>query len=83
MDACVIAVKITQLMQALERVPVRPLGNAMVVPFLNGIEHVDLLRSIWPRPPAGNGAENRVKVAPAAIGARVAPFNRDPSSAWT
>jgi 2-dehydropantoate 2-reductase len=47
-DACVIAVKNTQLTEALERVPARALGDALVVPFLNGIEHVDLLRSMYP-----------------------------------
>ena len=46
-DACVIAVKNTQLTEALERVPARALGDALVVPFLNGIEHVDLLRSMY------------------------------------
>jgi 2-dehydropantoate 2-reductase len=47
-DACLIAVKNTQLSEALERVPSEALGEGLVVPFLNGIEHVDLLRSIYP-----------------------------------
>ena len=47
-DACLIAVKNTQLTEALERVPSEALGEGLVVPFLNGIEHVDLLRSIYP-----------------------------------
>jgi 2-dehydropantoate 2-reductase len=47
-DACLITVKATQLERALERVPAELLGNALVVPFLNGIDHVDLLRRIFP-----------------------------------
>ncbi|GAC1474603.1 MAG: ketopantoate reductase family protein [Chloroflexota bacterium] len=46
-DVCVIAVKNTQLVEALGRVPVNAVGNALVVPFLNGIEHVDHLRNIY------------------------------------
>ena len=48
-DACLIAVKNTQLTAALERVPSSALGDGLVLPFLNGIEHIDLLRSIYPR----------------------------------
>jgi 2-dehydropantoate 2-reductase len=47
-DACLITVKNTQLRDALERVPAAALGEGLVVPFLNGIEHVDLLRTIYP-----------------------------------
>jgi 2-dehydropantoate 2-reductase len=47
-DACLITVKNTQLREALERVPSDVLGEGLVVPFLNGIEHVDLLRTIYP-----------------------------------
>jgi 2-dehydropantoate 2-reductase len=47
-DVCVIAVKNTQLLEALERVPPDALGQGLVLPFLNGIDHVDLLRSIYP-----------------------------------
>ena len=43
-DACLVTVKATQLDEALERVPADALGDALVVPFLNGIDHVDLLR---------------------------------------
>ena len=48
-DVCVIAVKATQLDAALERVPADVLGDALVVPLLNGVEHVDLLRHGYPR----------------------------------
>lgn len=47
-DVCIIAVKNTQLTDALDRVPSEALGNGLVVPFLNGIEHVELLRGIYP-----------------------------------
>jgi 2-dehydropantoate 2-reductase len=47
-DACFVAVKNTQLTEALERVPSGTLGAGLMVPFLNGIEHVDLLRRIYP-----------------------------------
>jgi 2-dehydropantoate 2-reductase len=63
-DACVVAVKNTQLTEAPERVPSKALGDALVVPFLNGIEHVDLLRSIYP--PA-NVAPATLRVATARV----------------
>ena len=47
-DACLVTVKATQLERALERVRADVLGNALVVPFLNGIDHVDLLRRAYP-----------------------------------
>ncbi len=47
-DACLVTVKATQLERALERVRADALGNALVVPFLNGIDHVDLLRRAYP-----------------------------------
>jgi len=47
-DACFITVKATQLRDALDRVPSDALGQAIVIPFLNGIEHVDFLRTVYP-----------------------------------
>jgi 2-dehydropantoate 2-reductase len=47
-DVCLIAVKNTQLMEALDRVPPDALGQGLVVPFLNGIDHMKALRSIYP-----------------------------------
>lgn len=47
-DACFITVKATQLRDAVGRVPVDAVGQGLVIPFLNGIEHVDFLRSIYP-----------------------------------
>jgi 2-dehydropantoate 2-reductase len=46
-DVCLVTVKATQLEAALERVPAKALGHALVVPFLNGIDHVDRLRSVY------------------------------------
>ncbi|MET9294275.1 2-dehydropantoate 2-reductase [Streptomyces sp. NPDC003077] len=43
-DACLIAVKQTALASALERVPPAALGDGLVVPLLNGIEHPAALR---------------------------------------
>ncbi|MFD5077645.1 ketopantoate reductase family protein [Streptomyces sp. NPDC058371] len=57
-DACLITVKHTALDAALERVPAPALGEAaLVVPFLNGIEHPTALRDRY----------GRGRVAPAVI----------------
>jgi 2-dehydropantoate 2-reductase len=47
-DYCLITVKATQLDEALERVPADALEDALVVPFLNGIDHVEHLRRAYP-----------------------------------
>lgn len=47
-DVCFITVKAHDLEAALERVPPESIGPALVVPLLNGIEHMDLLRSRYP-----------------------------------
>lgn len=65
-DACVVAVKHTSLDAALERVPPTVLGDGLVVPLLNGVEHPATLRARY-RPD---------RVAPAVIrveSTRVAP----------
>jgi 2-dehydropantoate 2-reductase len=43
-DVCVVAVKAMQLAAALERAPRAVVGEGVVVPFLNGVDHVDVLR---------------------------------------
>ncbi|MEU9730222.1 2-dehydropantoate 2-reductase [Streptomyces sp. NPDC048002] len=43
-DACLIGVKQTSLDAALERIPAKVLGDALLVPFLNGVEHPAVLR---------------------------------------
>jgi 2-dehydropantoate 2-reductase len=47
-DVCVVAVKATQLERAVAAVPAAVLGDGLVVPFLNGIDHVAWLRSRYP-----------------------------------
>lgn len=47
-DACLVTVKATTLVQALQRLPADELGSAVVVPFLNGLDHVSLLRGHYP-----------------------------------
>ncbi|MFB8174621.1 ketopantoate reductase family protein [Streptomyces sp. NPDC055966] len=44
-DACLVAVKHTALDAALTRVPPAVLGDALVVPLLNGVEHPAALRA--------------------------------------
>ncbi|MBN0044817.1 2-dehydropantoate 2-reductase [Streptomyces actuosus] len=65
-DAALVTVKHTTLDTALDRLPAAALGDALVVPFLNGVEHPDVLRTRYPAD----------RVAPAVIRAestRVAP----------
>jgi len=47
-EACLVAVKSMHLRDALGRVPSASLGDCLIVPFLNGIDHVDLLREVYP-----------------------------------
>lgn len=47
-DACLITVKATHLRDAVHRVPAEALGQGLVMPFLNGLEHVDFLRTVYP-----------------------------------
>jgi len=44
-DACLITVKATTLDAALTRVPAKTLDDALLVPFLNGVEHPTHLRA--------------------------------------
>ncbi|MBK3572163.1 2-dehydropantoate 2-reductase N-terminal domain-containing protein, partial [Streptomyces sp. MBT62] len=47
-DACLITVKATALDAALARVPATALGDGLLVPFLNGVEHPARLRAHHP-----------------------------------
>jgi 2-dehydropantoate 2-reductase len=47
-DACLVTVKATHLREAMVRLPVDAFGDGLVIPFLNGLEHVELLRSVYP-----------------------------------
>ena len=60
-DLLVVTVKATGLLDALTRCPAGTVGNARVVPFLNGVDHVPLLRSVYPA----------ARVVPAAIRVQV------------
>ncbi|CAL9437561.1 ketopantoate reductase family protein [Streptomyces sp. enrichment culture] len=44
-DACLVTVKHTALGAALRRVPAAAAGDALIVPFLNGVEHPAALRA--------------------------------------
>ncbi|MEU6282204.1 2-dehydropantoate 2-reductase [Streptomyces sp. NPDC047028] len=75
-DACVITVKHTALDAALGRVPAGALGDALVIPLLNGVEHPAVLRARY-RPD---------RVAPAVIrveSTRVAPGEIEHGSPFT
>src|SRR3954469_1324479 len=47
-DVCLVTVKATQLVDALDRLPPDVVGSALIVPLLNGVEHVELLRKHYP-----------------------------------
>jgi 2-dehydropantoate 2-reductase len=47
-DALVVATKATQLADALTRVPADVLGDGVLLPLLNGFEHMALLRDRYP-----------------------------------
>jgi 2-dehydropantoate 2-reductase len=66
-DACLITVKATQLTDAVDRVPANTLGPALAIPFLNGIEHVDFLRAVYP-PSSVVAATIRIETARAGPG---------------
>ncbi|MET7296337.1 2-dehydropantoate 2-reductase [Streptomyces griseoloalbus] len=68
-DACLITVKHTALDASLDRVPAAVLGDGLVVPFLNGVEHPAALRARY-RPDTVAPAVIRVestRVAPGVI----------------
>src|SRR3954449_10674932 len=47
-DVCLVTVKATQLVGALDRLPPDVVGSGLIVPLLNGVEHVELLREHYP-----------------------------------
>ena len=47
-DAVFVTVKATQLADAVKRAPASMLGDGLVIPFLNGIDHVETLRRVYP-----------------------------------
>lgn len=72
-DVCVVAVKALDLKAALERLSADVVGQALVVPLLNGVEHVALLRE---RYPAARVVAATIRVE----SARVAPGEIEQSS---
>jgi 2-dehydropantoate 2-reductase len=66
-NACLVTVKATQLQDAVRRVPATALAGALVIPFLNGLEHVDRLRAIYP-PSSVAAATIRIETVKAAPG---------------
>jgi 2-dehydropantoate 2-reductase len=65
-DLCFVTVKATAMPQALDRVPADALGDALVVPLLNGLDHMGVLRERYP-------AEQVVAAAIRVESTRVAP----------
>ena len=55
-DACVVAVKAPQLDDALSRVPADVLDGAVLLPLLNGFEHMTVLRRRYPSARVAAGA---------------------------
>jgi 2-dehydropantoate 2-reductase len=47
-DVCLVAVKTTSLDDALAEVPADVLGDGLVVPLVNGVEHMSALRAAYP-----------------------------------
>jgi 2-dehydropantoate 2-reductase len=68
-DVCFVTVKATQLGTAVEAVPAGALGDGLVVPFLNGIDHVAWLRGRYPpdQVVAGTIRVESTRVAPGVI----------------
>jgi 2-dehydropantoate 2-reductase len=64
-DVCLVTPKATQLVGALERVPADVLGGALLVPLLNGFEHMALLRERYPDARTVAGAIRTVASRPA------------------
>ncbi len=65
-DLLIVAVKAPDLLAALNRVPASLLAGAAVVPLLNGVDHVPLLRAVLP-------ASRVVPMTVAVEATRVAP----------
>jgi 2-dehydropantoate 2-reductase len=66
-DVVWVATKATQLEPALALAPADRVGDAIVIPFLNGIDHVELLRSRYPRVAAGAIRVESERVAPGVV----------------
>lgn len=74
-DAVFVTVKRTALSEALDRVPADVLGDAIVVPLLNGLDHLALLRERYPsgKVVAGTIRVEATRTSPGRI-AHTSPF---------
>lgn len=68
-DVCFVATKATSLEAALTRVPPETLGGGLIVPLLNGVEHMAVLRARYPAEQvvAGVARVESARVAPGRI----------------
>jgi len=68
-DVCFVTVKATRLAEAVGEVPAAALGGGLLVPFLNGIDHVAWLRQRYPADQvvAGTIRIESARVAPGVI----------------
>ncbi len=68
-DVCLVTVKATHLESAVARVPPDVLGDGLLVPLLNGVEHMTLLRERYPRAAviAGTIRVESTRVAPGEV----------------
>ncbi len=75
-DACVLAVKATALDAALAQVPPGALGDGLVLPLLNGVDHMSVLRTRYPAAQVAAGAiqVETTRVAPGRI-EHTSPFS--------
>ena len=75
-DLCLVAVKATSLGQALAGVPASALGGGLVLPSLNGLEHMDALRAHVPADQVVAGAIRieSTRVAPGRV-EHTSPFS--------
>ncbi|WP_316746110.1 2-dehydropantoate 2-reductase [Streptomyces sp. MK7] len=74
-DALFVTVKQTSLAEALDRVPAEVVGTAVVVPLLNGLDHLTVLRERFPsgRVVAGTIRVEATRTSPGRI-AHTSPF---------
>ena len=75
-DVCFLAVKATSLDDALDGVPAEALGGGLVVPLLNGVDHMTALRRAYPAEQVVAGAirVESTRVAPGRI-EHTSPFS--------
>ncbi len=66
-DVVWVTVKATGLQEALELLPPGVVGDALVLPLLNGIDHVELLRGRYPRVAAATIRVESERVGPGRI----------------